>query len=363
MNKKINFFIFDITQGNGTERAVANLSNNFANNNYSVAIYSILSHSGSKPVFDLNSDIKILHLGYRLKSNIILNLVTYFKIFLLFIKFFSSKKSEYFIGTVHAINFILIGLSKFINSSNKFIACEHISYHAISTYSIYFRKLVYKYIDAIVVLTNGDKNHYGDLKPKVSVISNELSFYPNQLNTNRKNTILAVGRLEFQKGYLHMLEAIRPIFRIHKDWKLKIYGNGSLKETLNNYIHQNNLQNFIEIFEPIKNIEDEFRSSSIYLMTSEFEGLPMVLIEAKASGLPIVAWDCPYGPREIIEENDGFLTPFKNTNEITNALLKLIENETLREDFSRNAKINSLKFSSDIVLKKWQELFNNLETK
>jgi glycosyltransferase involved in cell wall biosynthesis len=363
MNKKINFFIFDITQGNGTERAVANLSNNFANNNYSVSIYSILSQSGSNTLFDLKSDIKIHHLGYRLKSNIILNIFTYFKIFLLFIKLFSSKKSEYFIGTVHALNFILIGMSKFVCSSNKFIACEHISYKAISSYSIFFRKLVYKYLDAIVVLTNGDKNHYGDLKPKVSVISNELSFYPNQLNTNKQKTILAVGRLEFQKGYLHMLEAVKPVFKLHQDWKLKIFGNGSQKETINNKILDNNLQNFIEILEPIKNIEDEYKNASIYLMTSEFEGLPMVLIEAKASGLPIVSWDCPYGPREVIEENDGFLTPFKNTNEITNALLQLIDNETLREEFSKNAKINSLKFSSEIVLKKWQELFNNLETK
>lgn len=109
-----------------------------------------------------------------------------------------------------------------------------------------------------------------------------------------------------------------------------------------------------------ENIGSKYLESSIYIMTSRFEGMPMVLLEAQSYGLPIVSFDCPCGPKDIITNGkDGYIINFGNIEEMVNKILKLMENYDLRKNFSKNAIKNVDKYSKDKIIKKWENLLDN----
>lgn len=155
-----------------------------------------------------------------------------------------------------------------------------------------------------------------------------------------------------------------PIVKLHPDWKLEIYGEGSDFEKIDTQIKKANLQNSILIKKPTSRIDEKLLRSSIYLMTSRYEGFPMVLVEAMACGLPVVSFRCPCGPEDIIKNNeDGFLINLGDNESMTLSLLKLIEDVDLRKKMGHAARENIKRFSQDEVMSQWTNLFNKLTAK
>ena len=160
-----------------------------------------------------------------------------------------------------------------------------------------------------------------------------------------------------------LIETWKYVAEKHTDWKLRIIGEGHLKNDVVNRINELNLNQSIEILAPTKDIYKHYYESSIYLMTSEFEALPMVLIEAKTCGLPCVSFDVVSGPNEIIRGNeDGFLVDYSNLKEIANKVCVLIEDEELRKKFGINARKDALeRFSQSKIYKEWDKLLNKID--
>lgn len=219
-------------------------------------------------------------------------------------------------------------------------------------------RFINKY-DAFVVLTKQDAANWKQFK-NVVVIPNALPFIPQKSSDCENKKAISVGRLSFEKGYDSLIEAWRMVTSQHPDWELEIYGAGQEYDNLRLLIEKHSLTN-ITINSPVQNIDEKYIESSIYLMTSHYEGFGIVLIEAMICGLPCISFDCPCGPSEIItNEEDGFLIPTNDVSALANKICFLIERNDLRKEMGRKARQNVVRYSTDKIMKKWETLFESL---
>ena len=213
--------------------------------------------------------------------------------------------------------------------------------------------------DALVALTPNDAQSWKKIKVPY-IIPNSVT-YPNQTAYNESQTVITAGRLEYSKGYDLLIDAWNLVNRNHPEWKLKIFGSGSLKELLVEKINTYQLQNSISIIPPTDNIYDEYRKSAIYVCSSRFEGFGLSIAEAMACGIPCVAFDCPYGPRNIIKQNeDGILVKNMDIIALADKLNYLIEHNDIRIKMGQNARINIKRYAPENIMKLWINLFNKI---
>lgn len=343
----------------GTERAIINLSNLLTKGrNDCITIISCYSKAGS--AYFSTEPIQYIHLGLpRVPDSIIGKCQWYFKFFLALRRKIREQEAPFaIIGSIHAFNVFL----PFLRSGAKTIGWEEVSYHAIPKYSRAIRAIMYRFLDKVVVVTDNDKENYRRLS-NVVTIENSLSFKTDRYADTQKREILAVGRLVYQKGFdllLEVFERILPELK-QNNWRLNIYGEGELKEDLLQKIAEGQLQDYVKIHAVTKDILNVYLSHSIYVMTSRYEGLPFVLLEAQTCGLPIVSFDCPEGPSAVINDGEnGYLIENSNIEQFAGKLAELMENEELRKKMSRQAKQDSGKYSEEVIFEKWNNLFNSL---
>lgn len=212
-----------------------------------------------------------------------------------------------------------------------------------------------KKFDRFIVLTEGNKKEWRSLK-NITVISNPLPFKSNEISTHKSKIAICVGKISYQKGQDILVKAWEKVHEQHPDWELHLYGNENTK-----FLNTKKLKNNIIFFPPEKEIQKKYFNSSIYVMSSRFEGFGMVLIEAMEFGVPCVSFNCDYGPSDIIQDGtDGFLVERENPQELAEKIIVLIENEELRKQMGRKAKENVRRYSPEIIIKQWDGLFKSL---
>lgn len=352
--KNIGIVITNITEIGGTERAVTNLSN-ILSKKYNVFVISVDSKEGNCK-YQLNESVKIIHLGLNIENKNLLNKFIEYKKLLKKIKCFTKKyNSDYLIGTLLMFNCLISKIK-----SVKTIGCEHFNYQNANKIHKILRKKCYKKLNAVVLLTQKDKENYNFLN-NTYVIPNSLSFITEKKSDCQKKEMISVGRLAKQKGFDYLLE-IAKILKIKlPDWHISIYGEGPEKENLERNIKENSLTDFVQIKEPTQDIINVYLNSSVYLSTSRWEGLPMVLIEAQHCGLPAVAFDCNYGPSDIIINNKtGFLCKCFDTKNFANKVIELCSDDKKLLSFGKEASKNSLRFSTNHIELEWNTLLENL---
>lgn len=220
----------------------------------------------------------------------------------------------------------------------------------------YFDKIenfiVRKY-DKLVVLTKEDQLNW--MHSDIEVINNCKTLKTLEVSKLDNKIAIAIGRLDYQKGFDLLIEAWKLIK--NEEWKLEIYGDGPEKEKLLLKIKKLKLENKIFLKGTTKNIEKKLLESSIYILSSRHEGLPLVLLEAMECGLPLVSFECPCGPKDIIiHEKSGFLVENGNIDELANKVEELMNSFKLRKVLGERAKLESEKYSLEIIMKKWQNL-------
>jgi glycosyltransferase involved in cell wall biosynthesis len=217
-----------------------------------------------------------------------------------------------------------------------------------------------KRLDRFVVLTKYDRQAWQEI-PHVDVIPNPLPFYPKIIKSPRRKRVIAVGRYFDEKGYDMLLEVWSIIEKSCADWELDIFGDGN-KPYYEGIAHSLNIdKKRCHLNDSISDIQKEYLESSLFVCTSRFEGFGMGIIEAMACGLPVVSFDCLWGPRSIITSGeDGILVENGDIKKMADAMVALINSPDSLSKMGQKARENVRRFDIEIVADKWKVLFDNL---
>lgn len=228
--------------------------------------------------------------------------------------------------------------------------------------SLYYRHFLKQFRSCahLVALTENDAKHWRKHSDHVSVIPNPVTLYPEVIDDVKKDQsrIICVGRLNGQKRIDRLVSAFSKIAYKYPDWHVDIFGEGDLKPVIQDQIDSCRLQNRIILHEPTKTIYDEYKKSQMLVLSSEYEGRPLVLIEAMACGIPCISFDCPSGPKEIIEDGvTGLLAENGNVDDLAYKMEWLITHDKEREEMGKKARLAALAYKPSVIMKEWERLY------
>jgi len=217
---------------------------------------------------------------------------------------------------------------------------------------------IYSKYDNVIVLNDDEKEFI--YSSNAVVIPNPIE--PQTIRAQLYNTkVIAAGRISPVKGFDHLIKAWSIVNKTFPLWELHIYGKDYLKteEKLKQLIFDHRLENVVHFMGSIDNITEKMAEYSLYAMTSQTECFPMVLLEALSVGLPVVSYNCPTGPRNIVKDKiDSLLVSNQDINIFADSLMMLMDNLAERKKMGNSAKKNYIRFTTAEVMKKWQSLLN-----
>lgn len=234
--------------------------------------------------------------------------------------------------------------------------------------SRYFRN-VERQTDVVVTLTTGDAHEWRRVK-RVEVIPNftmmpavsRPSLQPSDLSprTSDKKRVMAVGRLEWQKGFDRLIDIWAKVAPRHPDWQLDIFGSGTMEAILQQRIHDAGLTN-VAIHPFTSDICKEYLDSAVFVLPSRYEGFGLALLEAMQCGLPCVVFDCPYGPGDVVlDGQNGFVVKDGDISAFAARLERLMSDGDLRQRFSERSAERARNFAADAVMKQCRKLIESL---
>jgi glycosyltransferase involved in cell wall biosynthesis len=221
----------------------------------------------------------------------------------------------------------------------------------------------YPRFDAVAVLTHRDLEEYKEALPDTRLvrIPNAVHSMEQQPSAWQNKIAVAAGRLCTQKGFDMLIPAWSKVAERHPDWQLRIFGTGEKRAQLRALVEQHHLYNHVLLMGHTDELEDELANASMYVLSSRFEGLPMVMIEAMTHALPVVSFDCPTGPSDVLTDGrEGLLVPPKDTAALADALCRLMDDGALREKMGLAALETAHDYSPSAVHPQWEKLFTDL---
>ena len=354
--KKICFLIGNLNSSGGTERVTTLIANALAQKNFQVSILSLVD--GKQSFFELEPDIKTYSL-YPEK-------ISFKKKFLgavWRIRRFVTQNQIDILVVVDSISCIFT-IPALFGLNIKHVCWEHFNFNNNNgvKFRDYGRKLAAKYCDYVVTLTQRDKELWEKglkkINAKIVAIANPVSYEDiENIPSLEYKTVLAVGRLTHVKGYDLLITAWAKVAHQVPSWKVIIVGSGEDEMLLKQMAKDLGVDDSIIFSGQQKNIDTFYRQASFFCMSSRFEGLPMVLLEAQSYGLPIVAFDCDTGPAEIICEKSGILVENLNVQLLANQLLMMTKMSVNQySSMSGSAILNSKSYYIDNIVHHWVSL-------
>jgi glycosyltransferase involved in cell wall biosynthesis len=228
-----------------------------------------------------------------------------------------------------------------------------------------FRRVLKHYadVDRMLALTREDADLWiGQGMNNASFMPNPIPFMPEVPSPRTENVVVSVGRLTDQKGIDMLLDAWAEAAPRHPDWRLRIYGSGEDEEILKKQCTALGLDDSVDWMGRTSDVPGALRGGSVFVLSSRGEGFPLALMEAMATGLPCAAFDCAPGVHEIIRDGeDGLLATLGNTGELARRLDTLMSDKALRDSMGEAARVNVQRFTTDEIVRMWEELFAFLE--
>ncbi|SDR27147.1 glycosyltransferase family 4 protein [Thermostaphylospora chromogena] len=277
--------------------------------------------------------------------------------------YMSKIKDGILVTTRPALNLMA---ARFVSRSVVRVAQEHMN---LATHLPDVRQALlrhYGVFDAVAVLTNTDREEYERALPGTYVvrIPNAVHSVEQPHSDQTSKIVIAAGRLFYQKGFDLLLPAFAEVVRHHPDWQLRIFGTGQKKNQLRRQIEQLRLYNNAYLMGRTDRLDEEMTKASLFVLSSRFEGLPMVMIEAMTHALPVVSFDCPTGPADVITHGrDGLLVPPGDVDGLAQAMLKLIGDRDARLRMGAQAAETVRDYAPEAVMPRWEALFEELSRK
>lgn len=338
-NLKVFFIINSLKNFSGSERVATQLLNTiYQKYNFDITIF--------------NRTVEFDEVAYPIKSGVLVKKIqgNFFAFFKKISECINEENPDVIV--VHNMGKLSL-LCSLIPNIKKLVILEHVSFISRPIYVQWLSKILYKNVDQVVTLTHRDKLSFDAFHGAVTVIPNFSPFPVLTKKNFDQKQIVSIGRLTDQKNYLHLLKAWEKIFHYLPEWKLCIYGEGEHNDLLIDYINDKKILN-VYLNGATSDVQHVYESSDFFVMSSKYEGLPMVLIEAQSFGLPIISYDCPNGPSDIIKDGiNGYLVENQNINELANRILELAKSPNKLEEFSKKSLINAQNYQPEKILYLW----------
>jgi glycosyltransferase involved in cell wall biosynthesis len=222
---------------------------------------------------------------------------------------------------------------------------------------------VYPRCEAVAVLTHRDREDYERVAPGARVvrIPNAVHSLKQKPSTCASKIAIAAGRFRGQKGFDMLIPAFAKAVEEHPDWQLRIFGDGERRKQLRDLVNEYHMYNHIFLMGLTDQLDEELAKGSMYVLSSRFEGLPMVMIEAMSHALPVVSFDCPTGPADVLTDGkEGLLVPPKDVDGLARAMSRLMADEGLRAEMGDAALMTVQNYSPEAIHAQWTELFEQL---
>lgn len=356
---KIVYLIEDICNKGGAERIISEKANLLVQRmHYDVTIISIYEDA-RKPSYPLDKDVKVefLEVPFAKKKGSVM--ISRAKVLIKAVSRLNAKLKEikpdiiFFTTTLSAL------LLPFCHTKAKRVYESH-SAKKFTPYNKLFG-LMERCADSIVCLTHDDAKEYRYARD-VRVIPNFINEPTSFAKDYAVKRAVAVGRLEYVKGFDILIDCWKQIADKHSDWQLHIYGEGSLRQALQQQIGTLHLEDKVILCGRNENLMEKYCDYSLFLMSSRSEGLPMVLIESQSVGLPAVTFNFQCGASDIVRSGEnGLLVEQGNKEAFVEAMDKMMSSEQLRMQYGMKAKETFFKYFRKNIFQQWVDLISELK--
>ncbi|MEI8596267.1 glycosyltransferase family 4 protein [Photobacterium sp. Hal280] len=355
---KILFYIPSMAPAGGIERVVSSIVNKLSGE-YEI---TLLTKDKKESFYTINREVKTETLSCHSRLNMNNRFIRMAQIFYgilssaLKLKKFKKSHSFDYIYITHPISYLECLFSGI--SYDKIVISEHGSHSNYNFVYKVIKSLIYKKAYSYCVPTKLDYDFYLKMGFPVRYTPHFKPELNYKYQTPKEQVVLNIGRFTEDKQQLVLLGIWKNVIeKIDGNWILKIVGTGELNDILTDYIDKNELKERVKLVKPCRNIEKIYGSSEIFALTSKSEGFGMVLLEAISFGMPVISFDCPSGPRDIINQDNGYLIQPGDTKSFENKLISLINNSNLRNELSKTALKSSEKWSDKKIVSLWKDVF------
>ena len=346
----------------GTERAIVNLASLLDAEGHIVTL--LIADETDRFFYSLPPSIRVVHepvhFGITEKGNLLTRKWALLQHVARLKDRFRALQPDIIIGTEYHLTIA----SRWAGSGFRVIGWEHHHLYWLkkNRFWTFLHRHFYRRLNRVVCNNAREQDLFRRLGCATTVIPYSLPGLPDEQAALNTHTILTIGWLIKRKGIDLLPQIAEAVLNAHPGWTWKLIGKGELRDWLLEEIRKRGLDGRLLVEDPVSgDIGKEYQKASIQVMLSRFECLPMVLLEGSSYGIPMVAFDCPTGPGEIIlQGKSGFVVPMEDQQGFIDALSSLMENEGLRRQMGTVARQSSQRYQRDTVYQKWAELFNEL---
>ena len=356
---KLCFFIDDITHTGGIERVTSNLVLQFSKDKKGLDIEIVSQfRSSENPWYPFDCKINYLsEKNYDAKPHSLSRIRTMLGNINAVRKYFKNNHYDVIIAQSFPNVFALFIAGV---DMSKVIAVEHVYYGYYNTMLKNLRLFIYKRCKKVAVLTSVDKDCYDrHFNSNHTVLIPNPVVVPEYFESDLDNKIaIAMGRIQYQKGFDTLVDVFAMVHKKHPNWKVYIYGDGNFRDDIDRHIKECGMENTVILKGRTDDVPSAMREASFFVLSSRFEGFGMVIAEAMSQGLPVVSFDCPTGPSDMVRSDiNGILVKNQDKQALADAICYMIENTEKRKEMGNNAVNTAKEFAGDIIAKKWYSVF------
>lgn len=356
---KVLFVIGSLSSG-GAERVISEMSNYWGRKGWEITVLTTNVTKKKQDFYILDSSVKRIDISSLLKGT---KIKYFIKLSIGIRRIIRDEKPNVVISFISGSNYVTI--LSMLGIKTPLIISDRSNPYLEKKINLKYKTFLYPFSDALVLQTKGVQSYYSNIKKiNIHTIPNPVrEFTYKGEEPFSSKTICSVGRLiNSIKGFDLLIEAFSLISDKYKDYNLIIYGEGRDRKKLEQLVQRKNLSDRIFLPGKIKNPQQKIAHANMFVLSSLQEGFPNVLLEAMSTGLPVISFNCNYGPSEIIDNNvNGLLVEAGNVAKLSSAMEKLIQNEKLCNTIGVNAQQKVMDhFYIEKVMAKWESLINEV---